>query len=198
MRGQLMWNPDIDTHALLEEFYPKFFGPAAKPMQRYLTTIFDACDNTIVTEHEYFVFPAIYTPKVMAVLDKEIIAAETTMHPLRKKGPNISRNEDLYLQRMQFMRYSYDITSGYYKMTRAAARECDYGKAAKHGDLALTQREKLTEMNGTFTTYRGYKVENRGYAFWPGEVRQYRELAQFTNGEKGKLLRTPPRPPIPP
>jgi hypothetical protein len=27
-----------------------------------------------------------------------------------------------------------------------------------------------------------------GYAFWPGEVQQYRELIAFTNGEKGALI----------
>ena len=192
MRGQLMWDPDVDVDAVLKDFYPNFFGPAAEPMERYWTTIFDAWANTIVTEHEYFVVPAIFTPEVMAVLDKEILAAEKLVKPVRSKGKNLTRNEDLYLQRMQFMRYSYDITSGYYKMTRLAARECDYTTAAKHGDKALAQREKLTDMNGTFTTYRNYKVEHRGYAWWPGEVKQYKELAPLINGEKGQLLRKLP------
>ena len=37
-----------------------------------------------------------------------------------------------------------------------------------------------------------YKVEHRGYAWWPGEVRQFRELLPFANGEKGKLMRKLP------
>jgi hypothetical protein len=32
-RGRLMWNPSEDVDALLQEFYPKFYGPAAVPME---------------------------------------------------------------------------------------------------------------------------------------------------------------------
>jgi len=188
-RGQLMWNPDADVDALLAEFYPKFFGPAAGPMREYWTAIYDAWENTIVTEHEYFVFPAIYTPEVMQVLDKKIIEAEQAINNMLKKRANpLSRNEKLYVDRMRFMRYSYDITSGYYKMTRAAARDCDYASAVRHGEKALAVREKLTDMSGIFTTYRGYNVEKNGYAWWPGEVRQHRELLPLVNGTKGKLI----------
>ena len=73
-------------------------------------------------------------------------------------------------------------------MVRAAATECDYAGAVAAGKKALAVREKLTDMNGIFTTYRNYKVEHRGHAWWPGEVRQYEELLPFTNGEKGKLV----------
>src|SRR3712207_2372118 len=39
-RGQLMWNPDANVQAMLDEFYPKFYGPAAKPMAAYWNAIF--------------------------------------------------------------------------------------------------------------------------------------------------------------
>jgi len=29
VRARLLWNPDEDVDALLAEFYPKFYGPAA-------------------------------------------------------------------------------------------------------------------------------------------------------------------------
>src|SRR5207237_10254072 len=63
VRLQLMWNPDADVDALLAEFYPKFYGPAAAPMAEYWDAIFTAWKDTITTEHEYFVIPAIYTPQ---------------------------------------------------------------------------------------------------------------------------------------
>ncbi len=187
-RGQLMWNPDADVDALLDEFYHIFFGPAAEPMREYWTAIYDAWGNSIVTEHEYFVFPAIYTPEVMQILDKKIVEAEQAMAALKGRGNGLSRNEKLYVDRMRFMRYSYDITSGYYKMTRAASRDCDYPAAVRHGERALAVRDKLTDMNGIFTTYRGYNVEKKGYAWWPGEVRQYRELLPLVNGTKGQMI----------
>ena len=64
-RGQLQWNPDADVDALLAEFYEKFYGPAAGPMAEYWNAIYRAWQDTIVTEHEYFVAPAIYTPALV-------------------------------------------------------------------------------------------------------------------------------------
>jgi hypothetical protein len=188
LRARLLWNPDEDVDALLAEFYPKFYGPAAEPMRVYWSTIFDAWENTICTEHEHFVAPAIYTPEVMAVLAKQIREAEGIINSLRVQGRTLTRNEQQYVERMRFTRYSYDITAGYMSMVRAAATDCDYRKAVAAGERALAVREQLTDMNGTFTTYRNYKVEHRGYAWWPGEVKQYRELLPLIDGTQGKLI----------
>ncbi len=187
LRGQLMWNPDMDLPAELAEFYEKFYGPAAKPMQAYWEAIFQAWEKTIVTEHEYFLAPAIYTPSLLKLMKARMKEAESLIGPLRKKNKP-SRNEQLYLDRIAFTRMSCDITTLYLEMVRAAAADIDYKKAVKLGEKALVIREKMTAMNGTFTTYKGMKVENKGYAWWPGEVRQYRELEQWLNGDKGDLV----------
>ena len=68
IRARLLWNPDLEVETLLSEFYPKFYGPAAEPMESYWSIIYEAWDNTVCTEHEYFVAPAIYTPEIMAKL----------------------------------------------------------------------------------------------------------------------------------
>ena len=188
IRGRLMWNPDEDVDAILDEFYPKFYGPAAEPMRAYWTAIYDSWEKTICTEHEYFVAPAVYTPEVMSLLKINIEKAEKIIAGIKAKGDKMSCNEKLFVQRMTFTRYSYDIISGYMNMVRAAATECEYAKAVPFGEKALAVREKLTDMSGIFTTYRKYKVEHRGYAWWPGEVKQYRELIPFVDGTKGKLI----------
>jgi hypothetical protein len=33
--GKLLWDPDIDVDALLQEYYQKFYGPAALPMKKF-------------------------------------------------------------------------------------------------------------------------------------------------------------------
>ncbi len=188
VRARLLWNPDQDVDALLGEFYPKFYGPAAQPMSRYWNAIYRAWRDTIVTEHEYFVAPAIYTPQVMAVLKKKLLQAEQILDAVKIQGRTLTRNEQLYLQRIKFTRFSYEITAGYISMVRAAATECDYAKAVACGESTLAVREQLTDMSGIFTTYRKYKVEDRGYSWWPGEVRQYRELLPLIDGTRGKLI----------
>ena len=66
--GQLMWNPQADVDALLKDFYPAFYGPAAAPMADYWGAIFAAWRDTGVTEHEAMAAPAIYTPALVAKL----------------------------------------------------------------------------------------------------------------------------------
>jgi hypothetical protein len=189
IRGQLMWNPDADVNAMLAEFYPKFYGPAAAPMADYWNAIFDAWKNTLVTEHEYFVAPAIYTPELVATLKKDLEAAEAKVQPLQGKA-NLDRHEQHYLERMKFTRLSFDIIQNYMAMVNAAAGQNDYAKAAAFGDKALAAREALTDMNGTFTTYR--KIGEHGPAWFPGEVQQMKELATLTDGTKGKLIAQTP------
>lgn len=185
IRARLLWEPDVDLDACLAAFYPKFFGPTAVPMSKYWTAIYNAWANTIATEHEFFVAPAIYTPELMAQLRARMSEAEKLIQPLETKK-NPTRNEKLYVARMKFMRLSFGILDAYTRMTAAAATDCDYKVAADAGAQGLATRERLTNMSGIFTTYRRYP--EHGYAWWPGEVKQYRELLQCVDGAKGTLL----------
>ena len=188
-RGQLMWNPDTDVKALLAEFYPKFYGPAAAPMAEYWGAIYAAWEKTLITEHEYFVAPAIYTPELIATLREKLESAKKAIEPLKSKA-NPSRNEKLFLDRITFTDLSFQVIDNYMAMVRAAAGENDYKAATAAGERGLAAREKLTVMNGTFTTYKN--IGEGGAAWWPGEVQQMRDLAALTDGTKGTLiLKTP-------
>lgn len=184
IRGQLMWNPDADMDALLVDFYRKFYGPAEKPMADYWNSINKAWEDSIITEHEYFVAPAIYTPELLARLRKDLEEAEAIVLPLRVNKIVLTRSQGQYLERMKFTRLGFEVLNNYMAMVHAAATDGDYAAAVAAGKKGLAAREELTKMNGTFTTTR---LEG-GYAWWPGEVQQYQELLPFTNGEKGKLI----------
>jgi len=191
-RGQLMWNPDANVSTLLEEFYQKFYGPAAKPMSEYWNAIYKAWEDTIVTEHEYFIAPAIYTPELLAVMNEKMKEAESMIAPLKRKS-SLTRNEKLYLDRIKFTRLSCDLTNLYIGMVKAAGTDLDYKKAAALGKKGLDVRDRLSIMNGTFTTYKRKNSKVRGMPengppWWPGEVEQYRNLLNYTNGKKGKLV----------
>lgn len=185
MRGRLMWDPEADPQALLNDFYPRFFGPAAKPMKAYWETINRAWRDTIVKEHEYFIAPAIYSPELVEGLRRHLQSAEDALVALRARPQaTLGRNERLYLERLKFMRLSFEVLRNYMNMVRSAATEADYLAAARSGEAGLQARDELTAMNAAFTTTR---LES-GYAFWPGEVQQYRELLPFLDGEKGDLI----------
>ncbi len=189
IRGRLMWNPDENVDKLIEEFYPAFYGPMAKPMSEYWNAIFNAWADTIVTEHEYFVAPAIYTPELVQFLEKKLIEAEKIAEKISVKKDK-SNNEKLYLERMKFTRMSFDILKNYMAMVKEAATNADYATAVSFGEKALAVREQLTAMSGIFTTYK--RIGEHGYAWWPGEVQQYKELAGLIDGTKGTLVKKLP------
>jgi len=196
MRGQLMWNPNADVNALLAEFYPKFYGPSAKPMADYWNAIFDAWTKTVSTEHEYMIAPAIYTPQLVSQLQKSLEQAEAAVKPLTAEDIQLNRDGKLYLERMRFTRLSFDIIQNYMGMIQAAAGEVDYQKAAAFGAKALEARLALAKMNPTFTTHviePAAETEAHGPAWFPGEVAQYRELGKLTDGTKGTLIAKTPQ-----
>ena len=87
LRGQLMWDPDTDVDQLLAEFYDNFYGPSSKPMAAYWTAIHRAWENTIVTEHEFFVAPAIYTQPLIQEFKKHVEAARLLQNWESAHGP---------------------------------------------------------------------------------------------------------------
>lgn len=186
LRARLLWNPEADPDALLEEFHPKFYGPAAEPMRKYWSAIYEAWEKTFVTEHEYFVVPAIYTDAVVETLRTSLAEAEKSVRPLKAGKGSLSRLDDQYLRRVEWTRMSFEIIDAYVAMAASAATDCDYAAAVRAGEKALAVREKMTDLNGIFTTYR--RMGERGYAWFPGEVKQYRELLPFIDGSQGKLV----------
>ena len=187
-RGQLMWNPDAEVSALLDEFFPKFYGPAGAAMSQYWRAIFDAWDTTLVTEHEYFAARAIYTPELVKKLKGHLDEARRTVEPWKALG-NVTAEQTRILERVRFTELSFAVLEAYMAM-QAAVSECDYRAAVVHGERGLAKREDLTSMNPTFTTYK--KIGEHGAAWWPGEVQQYRELLALTDGSKGSLVAKAP------
>jgi hypothetical protein len=183
-RGQLMWNPDADVAALLAEFFPKFYGPAAAAMMDYWRTIFVAWEGTLSTEHEHFIAPVIYTPEVVATLKKKLADAQAVIEPLRVKSQR-THDERLFLDRLRFTELSFAVIESYMAMQQAVS-EVDFASAVAHGERGLMAREELTAMNPMFTTYKN--IGEHGAAWWPGEVQQYRDLLSLTAGAKGTLL----------
>ena len=195
LRGQLMWNPKLDVEAHLAEFYPRFYGPAAEPMSQYWGTIFRAWDESIVTEHEFFAAPAIYTPAVMAELRSALEQGEEMLSSLRGREKR-SRNEELYLQRLKFTRLSFEILDNYMSMVEAGATDCDYVGAHARGMQGLAKVKEMAKMNSTFTTRVIGRAALPDYggspAWWPGEVKLYEDFKKLTDGTEGRLVKKLP------
>jgi len=122
--------------------YGAMMRTAAEPMARFWNAIFAAWEDTTVTEHEYMAAPAIYTPGLMRELSDAMAAAEKAVTPLAA-GKAQSRNDKLYVQRMQMARAQWRVLDGYMRMVFAAASDADFAKAASIGNDTMAARLEL-------------------------------------------------------
>ena len=192
-RGQLMWNPNADVDAMLDAFYPAFYGPASTAMAAYWGALFAAWRDTAVTEHEAMAASAIYTPKLVARLAPALDAADAAF--ANAKG-TIGRDEAVIGQRLRFTRLSFEVIRRYVEMVDASAGRVDYAEGIRAGEEALAARQQLAAMSPIFTTHvTGTEAEkpSGGAAWFEGEVEQLRELARLTDGTKGQLIAKLPR-----
>lgn len=185
-RGQLMWNPEVDVPTMLATFYRDFYGPAAEPMAAYWSRIFAAWEASSITEHEYFVIPAIYTPALVNALRHDLGQAEAIAQESRGDEKGLPLGE-----RLRFTRLSFEIIDNYVAMVSAAATDVDYARAAEAGERALAARMQLAQINPIFTTRvvgPAAETDQSGAGWLPGEVRQLRELAALSDGSRGTLV----------
>ena len=176
LRALLYWDPDADVEAEMEEFHARFWGPASAPMRAYWEAIQQAWERTLSHEHEFWLAPMVYTPEMVRGLAPLVESAGALV---AGRSP-----EDLYLRRVRFVEAGYGVLRAYVEMVDQAATAADYGAAVRAGERGLAWRDSLTRMSPTFTTTRLEK----GDAWWPGEVQQYRELLALTDGPAGRMV----------
>ena len=109
--AKLMWNTDTDVDALLEDFYAKFFGPAAAPMKVYFETMDHALRDGDHHSGSAFSTPQLYSQAVRSrareALDKA--SATATGEP--------------YRQRVELVRLSFDYLEHFVAMQSARNKQ---------------------------------------------------------------------------
>ena len=174
LRYRLYWDVEADVDDLLDEFYRLYYGPAARSMRGYWETLDRAWAKSGVTEHEYQVIPAVFTPDVLSDLQRHQEKAE-------RKAEESDAEE--VLRRLDWTRRNLDHLLLYVEMYRAAATDADYIRAAQLGAQLREMEQAL--WNWDPSMFRLYGEE----APWSGgEVIQYREMAARIDGSRGKLL----------
>jgi len=75
--AKLLWDPGTDVDALLEDFYEKFYGPAARPMQQYHEALERAAiESDVHLSAEYRDLPKLFTPELLRECDGYLSRAE--------------------------------------------------------------------------------------------------------------------------
>ena len=128
--AKLMWDDTANVDAIMQDFYQKFFGPAASPMQQYIETM----DNAI-THADYHTgcswdIPLIYTADVR----KQARAALDEAAKLAPAGA--------YAQRVAMYQKNFDYTEAFITMIDRRMAN-DYVAAKKAMDKMDVLREDL-------------------------------------------------------
>lgn len=105
---KLLWNPDADVDAILNNFYKDLFGPAEKPMRELFTLVINCWENapwenkvnrgacSFVTD--MFLYDKVYPHKVI----KE-------MQQLLRKAREVSPKNTLYSKRVDYFGKAFDM-----------------------------------------------------------------------------------------
>jgi len=140
------WHTDIEPTAVLDEFFPRFYGAADKPMRRYWQIFDDAWNN--VPEHAgcAFGYGARFTPafiKEARSAMNEALAACTNITEYKR----VKLHEESLLQFERFMKLRWDLFEG--KLTNI-----DYAATrwfGTHLGLADEYAENYTFSKANFT-----------------------------------------------
>jgi len=132
--GKLMWNADADVDGLLDDFAATFYGPAQKPMRKYITLMDAALRDADFHTGCSWDMPHFYPPAVR----KEARALLVEAKKLAGKG-------SIYTERVQLMTETLDYLDAFIAMLDARTK----------GDLAGA-KAALDRANACIKTLSAY------------------------------------------
>jgi hypothetical protein len=169
VRARLEWNTRADVDAILDDFFTRWFGPAARPMKAYYDALEEAFDRAGVHGHEDVILPSIYTDSLMARLDGLI-----------REAAGLATAEELK-PRMAMEMAIYDLLKAYVAMIKAEHRGA-FAEAAGHAGRIASL---MADMN-RITPFMGYHPYPTCEADW--EQKRMQAAAALTDGPGGRLI----------
>jgi len=181
LRAQLEWNADADVDAILDDFFDKWYGPAAPPMRAFYVALDEAVTRAPIHGHEDRVMPEVYTPELLARLERHVAQAEqlarTDRHKLHVRAD----------------RLIYEHLAAYMGLAAAEAAG-DFAAAVARADAMLSLRGQLHAIN-PFFIWPDEKGYHTGVWYWTISDRKkyYQSLVEKTAGRAGTLLAMAPQ-----
>lgn len=187
LRARLEWNADLDVADTLDEFFTLWYGKAAKPSQAFWDALEERIQKTPLLGHEDRILPYVYTPELIAALEKHVTEAETLADTERTK------------QHVKVDRLILEHLKAYQAMHHAEF-EGNFAEAVKQADVMFTHRQALTAFSGFWNMPESTDATKRlwsGQWYWNLTDRKahYQKLADRTNGKNGDLVALAPRSP---
>lgn len=171
--ARLAWNARADVHALLEDFYEKFCGPAAPHVKSYWERIDRAYRETDAHAGSFFSLPHIWTRALLAACTADMDAAAAAV-----------KGQSPYAERVAMFRKGLESVRFFLDWLDAVNR-CDFQKSQMVFDAWMAHLDAIHAA-------RIHPVEEykRGYAPRFLGVGQAAGFARVT-GERRKVLQFP-------
>jgi len=183
LRARMMWNADLNVDTELNDYFSHWYGAAARPAKAFWDAIEDCEDKSPLLGHEDRILPFVYTPALLATLEKNIAEAEGLAADDRsKEHVHIDR---LILEHLQAYMAMHD-----------AEFAGKYDDAVKQADKMLAARVELEKISPFLCRTKGeYYFLVSGEMYWGITHRKahYLKLADMMNGKTGTLLAMAPR-----
>jgi sugar lactone lactonase YvrE len=176
LRARMMWDAGLDANALLDDFFTKWYGTAAKPARVFWDALEEAIEKTPMLGHEDRILPYVYTPELLAALARHAAEAERLADTPAVKDH--VRADRLILEHLR----------AYLAMTRAEW-DCDFKGAVAQAGAMLERRKALHGLSPFYCQPDDAKPES-GFYYWGIVARRdyYQKLADLTSGKAGTLV----------
>lgn len=183
LRARMMWDADLDVDAVLDEFYTKWYGKAAKPMKIFWGALEAAMENSDLLGHEDRILPFVYTPSLLNTLEMAVREAERL--PTDARTREHVKIDRLILEHLKA-----------YMAMHEAEFNGNYAEAAKQGEAMWAIREQLSQISPFLCTTTGpakYYISGETYWGVRDRVSHYRKVDDMLNGKTGRLVAMAPR-----
>jgi hypothetical protein len=187
IRARLEWNADLDVQATLDEFFSLWYGKAAKPAQAFWDALEERMQKSPLLGHEDRILPYVYTPELIATLEKCVADAERLA------------DTDQAKVHVKVDRLILEHLKGYLAM-HAAEFDGNFAEAVKQADAMFEQRKVLNAISGFWNAPESTDPTKRlwsGTWYWNLTDRRahYQKLGDRISGKAGDLVALAPRQP---
>ncbi|CAH1211079.1 hypothetical protein PAECIP111891_03678 [Paenibacillus allorhizoplanae] len=192
LAAKMMWNPDLDVDALLEDYFTTFYGPAAEPMKRH----FDILENAFA-QADYYAgsindFQHILTGTVMQAMEQSLTEAEDAAQ---------GASDSVYASRVNMVRVAFRFGDNFLQM-KELINSFKFVEAKQTFDqISKIREEAVTHSPVALNTLASYnytdwffdKITNQGSQRLSNGNRMVAELPDewnvmlFPNGSGDKL-----------
>jgi len=182
LRARMMWDADLDAQALMDEFFTRWYGPAAVPAFRFWDEMEQAIEATIWSGNEDHMLSLVYTPELIERLASHLSEAEA----LAKGNPWAE-------PRVRADRATFNYLVAYKAMERAEF-DANWEEAARQAEQMNEVVKPAMALSRFYfdisTDPNKQPGQAHGYYYWGTLMRRdyYRKMAAATTGSEGEMI----------